>query len=53
MAKLLQIMSDALRRLSGQGAVVNAGHELGRASRSVIDLDAQLSRMEGPPRRAA
>ena len=53
MSNLLQILADAVRRLTGLGAVVNAGHEVDRASRSFVELDAQLSRVDSTPPRAA
>lgn len=54
MATLLQIFAEAIRRLAGPGAVDNAGHEVDRALRSVVELDAQLHRAPGtlPPRAA-
>jgi hypothetical protein len=48
MATLLQILGDAIRRLAGPGAADNAAHEVHRATRSVVDLDAQLHRMSDP-----
>lgn len=54
MATLLRIFAEAVRRLAGPGAVDNAGHEVDRAARSVVELDAQLYRAPGslPPRAA-
>ena len=54
MATILTIFGDVIRRLAGRGAVDNAAHEVDRALRSVVDLDAQLHRVSRPsPPRAA
>lgn len=51
---LLKILGDVVRRLAGPGALYNAAHEVDRATRSVVELDAQLRRMSdrSPPRAA-
>ncbi|HLX89658.1 MAG TPA: hypothetical protein VKR22_14530 [Acidimicrobiales bacterium] len=54
MPTLLKIMADVVRRLAGTGAADNAAHEVDRALRAVVDVDAQLHRASEPlPRRAA
>ncbi len=53
MSTLLQILVDATRRLAGSGALHNAAYEVDHASRTVLELDAQLGRLLPPPRRAA
>jgi len=52
--RLLVGLSEALRWLTGTGAVANARCEVDQATMSVVDLDAQLDRVHGPsPQRAA
>ncbi|MHB8438782.1 MAG: hypothetical protein ACYDD4_06430 [Acidimicrobiales bacterium] len=53
MRTLLKILTDATRLLAGQGATVNAGHEVDRVSLLAMELDAQLARIGGPPPRRA
>ena len=55
MPTLIKIMADALWRLAGPGAADNAAHEVHRAHRAVVDVDAQLHRAPYPlpPPRAA
>ena len=52
MQTLLQILTDAMRRLAGTGATDNAAYEVERAARTVVELDAQLRRGSGPPQAA-
>jgi hypothetical protein len=44
---LLRKMTEALERITGTGAMLNAWHEMDRAATSVLDLDAQLHRVGG------
>jgi len=38
---------QAVERIAGTGAMLNAGHEIDRAAASVTDLEAQLHRVSG------
>jgi hypothetical protein len=50
----LRSLSDAVRWLTGSGAVRNARGEVVDAAATVVDLEAQLRRVVDPtPRRAA
>jgi len=52
--RLVIRLSEAMRWLTGTGAVVNARFEVDRAAKSVTDLDTQLRLVSSPsPRRAA
>jgi len=51
--RLLIRLSEAVRWLTGTGAVANARFEVDRASTSVAELDAQLDRVPGPTSRRA
>jgi hypothetical protein len=53
MPTFLQILADAVRRLSGKGAVNNAAHEVLLTMRSAGELDHQLARLGTRPPRAA
>jgi hypothetical protein len=54
MRTLLTVIVDAARRLAGPGALGNAAYEVERASRTFVELDAQLGRLvEPPPRQVA
>lgn len=54
MPTIIKIVADAMRRLAGPGAADNAAHEVDRALRAAVDVDAQLRRTPEPqPRRAA
>lgn len=54
MRSLLKVLLEATRRLAGTGAFDNAAFEVQRATRSTVELDAQLDRvLDLPPRRAA
>jgi hypothetical protein len=46
---LLRKMNEALERITGTGATLNAWHEMDRAATSVLDLDAQLQRAQLHP----
>ena len=50
---ILQILTDAVRRLAGAGALNNAAHEVRRVTTSAGELDRQLARLELMPPRAA
>jgi hypothetical protein len=52
---LLRVLFEAARRLAATGALDNAASELQRATRSTVELDAQLDRvlLDPSPRRAA
>ena len=54
MPTLIKILADVVRRLAAPGAADNAGHEVDRAVRAAVEVDAQLHRVPDPlPRRAA
>jgi hypothetical protein len=38
-------MTEALQRITGPGAMLNAWNEVDRATRSVVDVEAQLRRV--------
>jgi hypothetical protein len=41
---MLRKMTEALQRITGPGAILNAWNELDRATSSVVDVEAQLRR---------
>lgn len=47
MRTLLQKMREAVKRVTGTGAMLNAWYEVDRAAASALDLDAQLHRVGG------
>ena len=49
MRTLLRKMTEALERITGTGATLNAWREVDRAATSVLDLDAQLQPRSAPP----
>jgi len=51
--KMVRKMKDAIRRMAGEGATLNAMHEIDRAASSVVDLDVQLRRVSSLRRPAA
>lgn len=53
MRRLLQVVLEALRSLSGPGALGNAAFEVERTHRSTADVEAQLGRVLDFPPRAA